>query len=380
VKPLLKGLSAVLAFAALAGLFPGCRKNADPSWRPGEPLAKEKIRIGVIYPNRITPESGYDYMHYLGIVAMREAAGLGADQIIRKEGIFEDRPGEVETAIRECIAEGANIIIATSWGYMDICEKLAAEFPQVLFAHATGTKSNALNFTNYFGRLYQARYLSGIVAGLRTGTGKIGFVAAMGTDSSEVTSGVNAFALGVESVNPAARIHVKVTYSWFDPMGETDAARLLIARGCDVIAMHCNTAHPLVAAEKAGVWGIGYNSDMSAAAPGAVLTSVVWDWGVYYTHLVRSVIDGTFTTTPYLGGIGEGMVGLSPLAENLVAPGTAPAVEAGRRRIVEEGFNVFDGVLETNDGRTLGKEGTTLSDREITGGIHWYYRTVIEEN
>jgi basic membrane protein A len=367
----------LLVFGAITGLA-ACGVKTVP-WHPGQPLAKERVKIGVIYPNQINPASSYDYMHYRGILRMQEALKLQEHQIIPKINIFEGRPGEVETAMRECIAEGANIILALSWGYGKTCEKLAAEFPDVVFAHATGIKTNGTNLTNYAGRIYQARYLSGIVAGLRTETGKIGYVAAMGKDNSEVTGGINAFALGVERVNPAARVYVKVTYSWFDPMGETDAAHSFIAAGCDVIAMHCNTAHPVIAAEKAGVWGIGYNSDMSADAPNAVMTSVVFDWGVYYISLVRSVIDGSFTTAPYFGGLAEGMVGITPIREKLVPPGTAALVEAERRRIAEGDFGVFDGVMETNDGKTVGAPETTLGDSEITGGINWYYRTIIEE-
>jgi basic membrane protein A len=310
---------------------------------------------------------------------MQRSLGLGEDQIIRRLNVFDGDGAAAEAAIRDCIGAGANIIIAASWGYMDVCEKLAGEFPGVVFAHATGYKHNDTNFTNYAGRLYQARYLSGIVAGLKTRTGKIGYVAAMGKDNSEVTGGINAFAIGVEEVNPDARVHVRLTYSWFDPMGETVAAERLIASGCDVIAQHCNTPSPVIAAEKAGVWGIGFNSDMGKDAPGAVLTSVVIHWGVFYTQLVESVINGSFRSSPHFYGLAEGVADISPLSEAYAAPGTAEALEAARDRIIRGGFNVFDGPLETNDGRITGEEGKTLSDGEILGGIDWYYRTVVEE-
>jgi basic membrane protein A len=199
----------------------------------------------------------------------------------------------------------------------------------------------------------------------------------MGTENSQVTSGIDAFALGVEKVNPDARIYIKVTYNWFDPLGETEAAQALIAAGCDVIAEHCNTPAAQIAAEKAHVWGIGFNSDMSKDAPDAVICSVVLNWRVYYTRLVRSVIDGSFTTEPYFGGISDGMVDITPLAE-FAADGTAEAVEMEKRRMLYEGFDVFDGLLFTNDGRTVGKEGETLSDSELSSGINWYYRTVEE--
>jgi basic membrane protein A len=314
----------------------------------------------------------------VGTLEMQRELNLTDGQIIRRGNVFDEDPAETEAVIRECISEGANIIIAPSWGYMETCEELAVEFPSVIFAHATGYKYNDTNFTNYSGRVYQARYLSGIVAGLKTQTNKIGYVAAMGKDNSEVSGGINAFALGVESVNPNARIFVKVTYSWFDPMGEDEAAKALIARGCDVIAQHTNTIAPQMAAQNAGVWGIGYNADMSIYATETVLTSVVLHWGAYYSYLVQSVIDGSFTTTPYLGGIAEGLVDITPLAPALTTPGMTAAVEKARGSIRGGTFNVFDGELETNEGDIIGTKGATLPDSEIIGNIHWYYRNVVE--
>jgi basic membrane protein A len=213
---------------------------------------------------------------------------------------------------------------------------------------------------------------------MKTQTNKIGYVAAMGKDNSEVSSGLDAFALGVERANPQSRVFVKVIYNWLDPMGATEAAKALIAEGCDVLTSHTNDASVQTAAQKAGVWAIGFNGDVSAAAPDAVITSVVIHWGVYYRSLVESVINGTFTAAPYYGGLAEGMVDISPINAALAAEGTAEAVERERRRIIDEGFNVFDGVLETSDGGTVGTAGATLPDDEILGNIHWYYRNIIE--
>ena len=272
--------------------------------------------------------------------------------------------------------EGCNIIFATSWGFMDTCEALAEEFPDVIFSHGTGYKSNGTNFNNYFGRIYQARYLAGIAAGLKTESNKLGYVAAMGQENSEVTGGINAFAMGAYSVNPDCEVYVKVTNSWFNPEGETQAAQALVDLGCDVIAQHCDTPNPQTVAEQNGVWGVGYNSDMSKDAPGAVLTSVMWDWSVYYTQAVQSVIDGTWTGENYFGGMADGLVDIAPLSD-LCAEGTQEAVDAARKQITEEGFNVFDGVIETNDGSTVGAEGSTLSDADITGSMNWYFKNVV---
>ncbi|GHV41700.1 BMP family ABC transporter substrate-binding protein [Spirochaetia bacterium] len=377
----IKKLSLPVCIIALLGMLLNCGgKNSAAPWRPGKPMAKEKIKIGVLHiTDPFTENSGYSYAHQQGIMDMQKELGLKDEQLIVKINVQDSNVAGIESAIRDCIALGANIIIATSWGYMDSCEKLSAEFPQVLFAHGSGYKYNDTNFTNYFGRIYQARYLSGIAAGLRTKTGRIGYVAAWSKDNSEETGSLNAFALGVEQANPSAKIYVKVTYSWYDPMGESSAARSLIAEGCDVIAQGTDSATPQVEAEKAGVWGIGYNTDMFHEAPAAVITSAIWHWGAYYTYLVRGVMDGSFTTVPYFGGLAEGMVDISAIAGWLVVPGTAEAVEAARNRILREGFNVFDGVLETNDGKTVGKPGATLSDRDITENMNWYYRNIVEE-
>jgi basic membrane protein A len=367
-----------LFFTGLCFLLAGCG-GAGLQWQPGKPFPRERIRLGLIhFSDPATETSGYAFEHDRGVREMGEKLGLKPEQIIRKINVPDADPMDVENAMRDCIALGANIIIATSYGYMETCEKLAGEFPSVVFAHASGYKRNDTNFTNYFGRVYQARYLSGIAAGMKTRTNKIGFVAAMGRDNSEVSGGVNAFALGVEHVNPGALVFVRVTHSWFDPMEEAAAARHLLALGCDVIAQHCDTPSPQVEAAKAGKWGIGYNSDMSREAPEAVITSVVWNWEVYYTGLVQSVIGGSFTTAPYFGGIREGIVDITPLS-GLAAPGTAEVVAAARRRIESGAFNVFDGVLETSGGGTVGGAGATLPDNVITGGIGWYYRTVREE-
>jgi basic membrane protein A len=360
-------------------VFLSCEKAV---WKPGMPLAKEKLKIGVVHiTDPFKESSGYSYTHEQGIKDMKKRLSLTDSQILYKTHIGDGNSLDIENAMRKFIDQGVNLIIATSWGYMDTCEKLAAEFPLVIFAHASGIKYNNVNFTNYFGRVYQARYLSGIAAGAQTKTGKIGYVAAMGKDNSEVAGGIDAFAIGVEKINPRAKIYVKITHSWFDPMGEAAAAKDLIAAGCDVIAQHCDTPVPQKEAEKAGVFGIGYNSDMSADAPAAVLTSVLWHWGVYYTYLAESVINGTFTTAPWFGSLKDGIVALSPLNKNIAWKAeTLRMLEEEQRRIESGTFDVFSGIMITNDGRRIGKAGENLSDDEIRNSINWYYKNIIESN
>lgn len=339
-------------------------------------IPKDQIKVGVIHLSDPAEGSGYTYTHDQGIIGMQKNLGLSDDQIVRKISVDDTDAAAVETAITECVEEGCNIIFATSWGYMDTCEALAEEFPEVIFSHGTGYKSNGTNFNNYFGRIYQARYLSGIIAGMKTETNKIGYVAAMGQENGEVTSGCNAFAMGVASVNPDAEVYVSVTNSWFDPEGEKQAAERLIAEGCDVIGQHCDTPNPQTAAEEHGVWGVGYNSDMTKDAPGATLTSVMWDWSVYYTKAVQNVIDGTWVAGEkvdnYFGDMADGLVTLGEFNSDLVTDEMIAKVEEVKAQIVSGEWDVFDGKTEImdNEGNAHTLEGADY------GSCNWYYENV----
>ncbi len=338
-------------------------------------IAKEDIKVGVLYISDPAEGSGYSYTHDLGIQGMQENLGLSSDQIVRK--IVDDSDAQAtEASIRECIDEGCNVIFSTSWGYMETTAAMAEEYPDIYFSHGTGYMSNGKNFNNYFGRIYQARYLSGIVAGMNTKNNLIGYVAAQDSSNSEVTGGIDAFAIGVASVNPDAKINVIITNSWYDPEKEEAASRQLLDMGCDVMAQHCDTAYPQTLAQERGVYGIGYNSDMSKETPDSCLTSVIWNWSAYYTSAVKSIIDGSWDGSNYYGGMAEGLVGITNLA-SFAAEGTQEKVDEATAAILSGQSNVFDGVMTTNTGETIGQEGSTLDDATITGGINWYYHNVV---
>lgn len=338
-------------------------------------ISKNAIKVGVIHLSDPSEGSGYTYTHDLGIQGMQQNLGLSDEQIVRKINVADSDADATREAIKECIDEGCNIIFATSWGYMETTAEMAEEYPDIYFSHGTGYLSNGKNFNNYFGRIYQARYLSGIVAGMNTTTNKIGYVAAMGSDNSEVTGGIDAFALGIYSVNPDAQVYVKVTDSWYDPDAEKAAAEQLLDMGCDVITQHCDTSYPQTLAQERGVYGIGYNSDMSKEAPNACLCSVIWNWSAYYTSAVQSIIDGTWDGSNYYGGMSENLVGITELAD-FCADGTAEKVNEAKKKILSGELGVFDGVIETNTGGTVGEAGRTLDDATITGAINWYFKTV----
>lgn len=384
----IKSFFKILGMLVLCVSFTGCGMNGNiddyavnagygdsDTVKSSSGVSKDSIKVGVIHLSDPTEGSGYTYTHDIGIMGMQQNLGLSDSQIIRKINVNDSDKEATRKAIKECIDEGCNIIFSTSWGYMETTAQMAEEYPDVYFSHGTGYMSNGKNFNNYFGRIYQPRYLSGIVAGMNTKTNKIGYVAAMGSENSEVTGGIDAFALGVYSVNPSAQIYVKVTNSWYDPEAEKAAASTLLNMNCDVIAQHCDTTYPQLLAQQKNVYSIGYNSDMSKDAPDACLCSVIWNWSAYYTAAVQSVIDGTWDGSNYYGGMNENIVGITQLAD-FCKSGTQQKVDEAKKDIISGKLGIFDGVIETNTGTTVGESGKTLKDSDITGNINWYFKTV----
>lgn len=384
----IKSFFKILGMLVLCASFTGCGVNGNiddyavntgygdsDTVKSSSGVSKDSIKVGVIHLSDPAEGSGYTYTHDIGIMGMQQNLGLSDSQIIRKINVNDSDKEATRKAIKECIDEGCNIIFSTSWGYMDTTAQMAEEYPDVYFSHGTGYMSNGKNFNNYFGRIYQPRYLSGIVAGMNTKTNKIGYVAAMGSENSEVTGGIDAFALGVYSVNPSAQIYVKVTNSWYDPEAEKTAASTLLDMNCDVITQHCDTTYPQLLAQQKNVYSIGYNSDMSKDAPDACLCSVIWNWSAYYTAAVQSVIDGTWDGSNYYGGMNENLVGITQLAD-FCKSGTQQKVDEAKKDIISGKLGIFDGVIETNTGTTVGESGKTLKDSDITGNINWYFKTV----
>lgn len=385
---IIKSFLKILGMLVLCASFTGCGMNGNvddyavntgygdsDTVKSSSGVSKDSIKVGVIHLSDPTEGSGYTYTHDIGIMGMQQNLGLSDSQIIRKINVNDSDKDATRKAIKECIDEGCNIIFSTSWGYMETTAQMAEEYPDVYFSHGTGYMSNGKNFNNYFGRIYQPRYLSGIVAGMNTKTNKIGYVAAMGSENSEVTGGIDAFALGVYFVNPSAQIYVKVTNSWYDPAAEKAAASTLLNMNCDVIAQHCDTTYPQLLAQQKNVYSIGYNSDMSKDAPDACLCSVIWNWSAYYTAAVQSVIDGTWDGSNYYGGMNENIVGITQLAD-FCKSGTQQKVDEAKKDIISGKLGIFDGVIETNTGTTVGESGKTLKDSDITGNINWYFKTV----
>ena len=325
--------------------------------------AEDKFTVGAIYINSKNDTAGYTFAHHSGITKAMEELGMDpATQLVIVDNVPEDDE-QVLAAIDTLVGSGADIIFGISFGYLYAMEEKAAEYPEVIFSHGTGFLSNSTNFNNYFGRAYQARYLSGIAAGMKSlemNNNNIGYVAAFGTDYAETASGINGFALGVQAVNPNAIVYVKNLNNWADEVNEKAYAEELISSfGCGVISQHCDSAQPQIAAQNAGVFGCGYNSDMTPDAPKAHLTSAIWNWNVYYGTAIKAAMEcetaADFVTkmggNAYYGGLKEGFVDVSPLSENC-APNTAEIIDAVKAMMVSGEWDVFSGVKLQIDAAT----------------------------
>ena len=321
------------------------------------PVNREDLKVGFVFFGDIS-DKGYNQAHYQGLLTMQETLGLTDDQIVIRSNIPEG--DACDAALHGLIDAGCQIIFGTSYGYMDCMEALAYEYPEIIFSHCSGHRSNGVNFNNYYGAIYQAHYLSGIAAGLKTQTGMIGYVAAM--ETSQVISGFNAFALGVQSVNSDAVVYVRYIRSCYDPDAERQAAEMLLDAGCDVIAQHCGSPAPQLAAEARGCFGVGCNTDMTADAPEAHLAAPVWKWDAVYTRQVQAVIDGAWMPENIFLDMADGLVSLSYLSKNC-AEGTAQALEAAWKKMLSGEFDVFNQALWDHQGNQLtDADGRFLAD------------------
>jgi len=339
-------------------------------------LTVDTIKVGHVHIND-EAEQGYSTAHINGVKAACEALGIPEENVIGKYNIAED--SSCETACRELVEAGCNIIFCDSFAFEDWMLTVAAEYPEVYFCHATGYQcsgSGLDNVSNYFGNVFDARYLSGIVAGMTTESNKLGYVTAM--QLPECISGFSAFYLGALSVNPDVTMDIMYTNSWYDPTLESQAAQALIDRGCDVLGQHADSTTTQTTAEAAGIYSVGYNMDMSGAAPQANICSVVWDWTPTYQFFLEEVLSGKAYAeipTDYSGTLADGMVdvvyneellGTFANAEDIKA-----AVEAAREAINSGDLHVFAGPLFDAEGNEVVAEGDFYNESGEASAPSW---------
>ena len=265
-----------------------------------------------------------------------------------------------QRVLTQLAEKGYDLIFATSFGYMDPVIEVAASYPDVTFMHCSGYK-RADNVGTYFGRMYQAKYLAGLIAGKVSKTGKVGFVAPH--PIPEVIRHVNAFALGVQAANPDGTAHVVWTNAWFDPGKEKEAAVALLDAGADVVATGADSAAPMQAAQERGAFAIGYDSDGRQFAPEAFLTAPVWDWSVIYRKVAQEVHDGSWRSSDSWDGLETRVVQLAPMSD-LVPPDVQQLVENQQQEIIEGTVVVFGEPFQWQDG-TLAYDSFPPTDEQL---------------
>ena len=333
------GLTAVAATVALVG----CGKKEEPKPAPAAAAKPEPLKAAWIYVGPVG-DAGWSFAHDLGRKAAEAKFGDGL-----KTTIVEKVPegADAERVIRDLAQQGNKIIFATSFGYMDAMLKVAGEFPDVKFEHATGYKT-APNMRIYDASFYHDTYMAGVIAGKMTKTNTLGFVGSF--PIPEVLRNINAFTLGAQSVNPKIKTKVVWVSTWFDPPKESEAAQSLINQGADVLLQNTDSTAVLQTADKNGKYAFGWDSDMSAFGPKAHLASAVANWGPYYIKAIEELKAGTWKTERTVWGVKEGLNDLVKIAD-VVPEDAKKKVEAIKAGLTDGSFEVFTGPILDNTGK-----------------------------
>ena len=320
------------------------------------------LKVGFVYVAPLT-ETGWVRQHEEGRkaveAALNTAGALPKVQTTYVENVAEGP--DAERVIRDLARQGHRLIFTPSFGYMEPTLKVAAEFPEVKFESITGYKRSA-NVATANARYYEGRYLAGIAAGRMTQTKVAGYVA--GFPIPEVLQGINAFTLGLRSVNPQAEVRVIWLNAWFDPPREREAAITLFNQNADVVAFHTGSNAVMVAAQERGKFAIGYHSDMRKVAPDAQLLTVTHQWGAYYSRRAREVLEGRWASGDVWGGVREGMVRVEGFGSK-VPKAVQDEVLQRQKELAAGQLQPFTGPISDNEGRQVVAPGKKLTDPEI---------------
>ena len=385
-----KLLSTVVASVLLcASLITGCGAVPVESV-PSQASAGGDFLVGMVVYGSKRSESGYTYEHIQAVREAMEAVGLDPDTALKIRDNITDTDQDLRAEVENLVVTGCDIIFGTSCEYEITFAELAEQYPEVVFCNEGGVLSNSANFCNYSGRTYQAFYLAGIAAGYKSldvMNDRIGFVSSWGTERSESCSDVNAFTLGALAVNPDASVYVYTVGSWGDPDAEYHAAQTLFSRyNCGIIAQDCDSAEPQLLAEEDGIFGCGYLTDMTEAAPDAHLTAPVINWSVYYQAALSAAMNGPSASEfasniggNYYGTFTDGFLDLSPLTDNN-APAAAEAIEYARALMISGQWDVFSGtslIFEDGDVSMIA-DGDGISEVDLRGYMDYWLDGVVE--
>ena len=319
--------------------------------------AKADFKVGFVYIGP-TGDHGWTYQHDEGRKAV-EAAGIKTTYV---ESVKYG--ADAERVIRQLAQSGHDLIFTTSFGYMDATNKVAKDFPNVKFEHATGYKREHSNVSTYSARFYQGRTILGHIAGKLTKTNTIGYIASF--PIPEVIRGINAMTLAAQKVNPNIKTKIVWVFSWYDPGKEAEAAQALIDQGADIIMQHTDSTAPVQTAEKSGIWSFGQASDMQRFAPKSILTSIIDDWAPYYVERAIAARDGTWSQQDTWHGLKEGMVAMSTYNKGMGADLVKEA-EQLQKDLASGKIHSFTGPIYDQKGNILVAEGKVADDGMLLG-------------
>jgi len=327
----------------------------------GGASAQDKTKACFIYVGPIG-DFGWSYQHHQGALEMQK--NLGGEEKV-EIAYLESVPegADAERALERFARSGCNIIFTTSFGYMDATNKVAAKFPDVKFEHATGYKRETPNVATYNSKFHEGRYVQGVIAAKMSKGGVAGYIASF--PIPEVVMGINAFVLGAQSVNPDFKVKVVWANTWFDPGKEADAAKTLIDQGVDIITQHTDSTAPIQVAHERGIKAFGQASDMIKFGPETQLTSIIDNWGPYYTERVKAVMDGTWKQIDIWGGMHDGHVVMAPYTN--MPDDVKAAAEETEAKIKNQTFNPFTGPIKKQDGSEWLKDGEVAEDGVLLG-------------
>ncbi len=365
-------LAALSAVAATALMGCGKKEEAAPAAPAPAPAAApaakaEPLKIAFAYVGPVG-DGGWSYAHDQ---ARKKLEAEFGDKI--QTSYVESVPEgpDAERVLRDLVTQGNKLIFGTTFGYMDVMQKLAGEFPDVKFEHATGYKTSA-NMRIYDSRTYEGAYLAGIIAGAMTKTNTLGVVGSV--PIPEVLRNLNSFTLGAQSVNPKIKTKVVWVNEWFSPPKETEAATSLINGGADVLFQNTDSPAVLKTAQEKGKRAFGWDSDMTAYGPKAHLGSAVINWAPYYIKATRDVLDGSWATAQNWWGVKEGAIDLVSIAEDVPADIKAK-VDAARAGLRDGSFVIWKGPIADNKGQTVLAADAVADDKFLTG-INFYVQGV----
>lgn len=338
-----------------------------------EPAVEEVVFRAAFMTTGPVADGGWNLAHFQGSQYLEaNVAGVKADFV---ESV--STTADMERLIRQFARDGYDVVFGAGFGFMEPIIKVAGEFPDNIFENCSGFKT-AENAGNYFASMEEARFLSGMAAGMMTESNIIGYVAAH--PIPEVVRGINAFAMGVKEVNPEAKVHVIWTNAWYDPGTERIAAESLLNLGADVMAQHQNGTATLEAAKAAGAFSIGYGEDMNWVDPDTVITSPVFIWGPYYVYKVKQIMAGEWVSESYYGTMADGMVDLAQWG-NGVPQEVRDKVGEMRENMIGAKFghgsiNLFSGPLYDNKGVEQVPEGTTMTLDDLLSW-QWFVDNIV---